>query len=54
MSRRTAVALLLLANALWGASYLAARVALNTLPPPLMGALRFSIASLPGARGTTP
>lgn len=46
MSRRTAMALLLLANALWGASYLAARVALNTLPPPLMGALRFSIASL--------
>ena len=46
MSRRTAMALLLLANALWGASYLAARVALNELPPPLMGALRFNIACL--------
>jgi len=33
--RRTAMALLLLANALWAASHLAARVALNTLPPPL-------------------
>ncbi|HYF75552.1 MAG TPA: EamA family transporter [Symbiobacteriaceae bacterium] len=45
MNRWTAAALLLLANALWGTSWTVARVALDQLPWPLLGALRLSIAS---------
>ena len=37
--------LLVVANALWGASYVVAKVALEEIPAPLLAALRFSIAS---------
>jgi drug/metabolite transporter (DMT)-like permease len=40
------LALLVLANALWGASYVVAKVALEELPAPLLAALRFSLAVL--------
>lgn len=46
MNRWVAASLLFLANALWGTSYVVAKVALEELPPPLLGAIRFSIASL--------
>ncbi|HWI62729.1 MAG TPA: DMT family transporter [Symbiobacteriaceae bacterium] len=45
MNRWLAAGLLFLANALWGTSYAIAKVALEELPPPLLGAIRFSIAS---------
>jgi drug/metabolite transporter (DMT)-like permease len=45
VSRPPALALLLLANVLWGTSYVATKVALEEIPPPLLGALRFSLAS---------
>jgi drug/metabolite transporter (DMT)-like permease len=45
MNRWTAAGLLFLANALWGTSYVVAKVALEQLPSPLLGALRFTLAS---------
>jgi drug/metabolite transporter (DMT)-like permease len=39
-------ALLVLANALWGASYVVAKVALEEIPAPLLAALRFTLASI--------
>lgn len=46
MSRKTAIGLLILANVLWGSSYVVAKVALYEIPPPLLSALRFSLAAL--------
>ncbi|MDF2630297.1 MAG: family transporter [Symbiobacteriaceae bacterium] len=45
MNRWVAAGLLLLANTLWGTSWTVAKVALDQLPWPLLGAIRFSIAS---------
>jgi drug/metabolite transporter (DMT)-like permease len=45
VNRKTAVALLVLANVLWGTSYVVAKVALEEVPPPLLGALRVILAS---------
>jgi drug/metabolite transporter (DMT)-like permease len=39
-------ALLVLANALWGSSYVVAKVALEEIPPPFLAALRFILAAL--------
>jgi drug/metabolite transporter (DMT)-like permease len=41
-----ATALLVLANALWGASYVVAKVALEEIPAPLLAALRFTLAAV--------
>jgi drug/metabolite transporter (DMT)-like permease len=41
-----ATALLVLANALWGASYVVAKVALEEIPAPLLAALRFTVAAV--------
>jgi drug/metabolite transporter (DMT)-like permease len=38
--------LLLLTNAVWGSTYVVAKVALEEIPPPLLAALRFTIAAL--------
>jgi drug/metabolite transporter (DMT)-like permease len=38
------ILLLLLANAVWGSSYVVAKVALEEIPPPLLAALRFTLA----------
>jgi drug/metabolite transporter (DMT)-like permease len=46
MDRKIAVGLLICANILWGSSPAVAKVALTELPPPLLGALRFSLAAL--------
>jgi drug/metabolite transporter (DMT)-like permease len=46
MNRKLAVILLIIANTLWGSSYVVAKVALYELPPPLLSALRFSLASI--------
>jgi drug/metabolite transporter (DMT)-like permease len=46
MNRRLAVALLIFANILWGSSYVVAKVALREIPPPLLGALRVTLAAL--------
>ncbi len=46
MNRRTALGLLIFANTLWGSSYVVTKVALTELPPPLLGALRFSLATI--------
>jgi drug/metabolite transporter (DMT)-like permease len=35
---------LVLANALWGSSYVVAKIALEEIPPPLLAGLRFTIA----------
>jgi drug/metabolite transporter (DMT)-like permease len=40
------VALLIVANVLWGSSYVVAKVALREIPPPLLGALRVTLAAL--------
>jgi drug/metabolite transporter (DMT)-like permease len=40
------LALLLLTNAVWGSTYVVAKVALEEIPPPLLAALRFTIAAL--------
>jgi drug/metabolite transporter (DMT)-like permease len=40
------VALLVLANALWGSSYVVAKVAMEEIPPPLLAALRFTLAAI--------
>ncbi|HYF95244.1 MAG TPA: DMT family transporter [Symbiobacteriaceae bacterium] len=45
MNRWMAAGWLLLANALWGTSFVVVKVSLEQLPPPLLGALRFLIAS---------
>jgi drug/metabolite transporter (DMT)-like permease len=37
--------LLVLANGLWGSSYVVAKVALEEIPPPLLAALRFTLAA---------
>jgi drug/metabolite transporter (DMT)-like permease len=41
-----ALALLVLANALWGSSYVVAKVALEEISAPLLAALRFSLAAV--------
>ena len=41
-----ALALLVVVNAFWGASYVVAKVALTEIPPPLLAALRFTLAAL--------
>ena len=43
--RLVPLALLVLASAAWGASYVVAKVALQEISPPLLAALRFSIAA---------
>ncbi|MBV9170934.1 MAG: DMT family transporter [Chloroflexi bacterium] len=53
-----ATTLLVVANALWGASYVVAKVALEEIPPPLLAALRFILAAsvlwgVIGLRGRT-
>ena len=40
MNRKVAIGLLVFANVLWGSSYVVAKVALQEVPPPLLGALR--------------
>jgi len=45
MNRLTSAALLFLANTLWGTSYVVAKVALDQLPAPLIGAIRFPIVA---------
>jgi drug/metabolite transporter (DMT)-like permease len=45
VNRNVAIALLVFANVLWGSSYVVAKVALLEVPPPLLGALRVSLAS---------
>lgn len=45
MTRGRAVGLLVLANVFWGSSHAVAKTTLETFPPPLLAALRFSIAS---------
>lgn len=45
VNRRLAFGLLILANVFWGSSYVAAKVALRDLPPPLLGALRVTGAT---------
>jgi drug/metabolite transporter (DMT)-like permease len=45
MSRKVAIGLLILANVLWGSSFVVAKVALAEVPPPLLGALRVILAS---------
>src|SRR5690348_5803154 len=44
--RYLSLLLLVLANALWGSSYVVAKVALEEIPPALLAALRFSIAAV--------
>jgi drug/metabolite transporter (DMT)-like permease len=39
------IALLVLANALWGSSYVVAKVAMEQIPPTLLAALRFTLAA---------
>jgi drug/metabolite transporter (DMT)-like permease len=39
------IALLVLANALWGSSYVVAKVALQEIPAPILAALRFGLAA---------
>ncbi|MEP7190675.1 MAG: EamA family transporter, partial [Roseiflexaceae bacterium] len=45
MNRKTATFLLVFANVLWGSSYVVAKIALEEVPPPLLGALRVILAS---------
>jgi drug/metabolite transporter (DMT)-like permease len=45
LNRRLAITLLVFANVMWGSSYAVAKVALEELPPPLLGALRITVAS---------
>lgn len=44
MTQRRALGLLLIANVLWGTSYPVAKVALEEMPPPLVAAIRFTLA----------
>lgn len=46
MPKLALVGLLVLASALWGSSYVVAKVALAEISPPLLAALRFSIAAV--------
>jgi drug/metabolite transporter (DMT)-like permease len=46
VNRKLAVALLILANVLWGSSYAVAKVALREIPPPLLGSLRVILVAL--------
>ena len=46
MNRKLAIALLILANVLWGSSYAVVKVALREVPPPLLGSLRVILALL--------
>jgi len=46
VNRKLAVSLLVGANIMWGSSYAVVKVALEELPPPLLGALRISLATL--------
>jgi drug/metabolite transporter (DMT)-like permease len=46
LSRRTALALLVLGNALWAGTYTAGKIALSELSPVELNALRFSLAAL--------
>jgi drug/metabolite transporter (DMT)-like permease len=46
MSRTVAIWLLIGANLLWGSSYVVTKVALTEIPPPLLAALRFSLATV--------
>jgi len=46
VNRKIAIGLLVFANVLWGTSYVVAKVALQEVPPPLLGALRVVLASL--------
>jgi len=45
VNRKLAIALLVFANVLWGSSYVVAKVALQEVSPPLLGALRVTLAS---------
>src|SRR5262245_22732693 len=45
LNRKLAIALLVFANVMWGSSYAVAKVALEELPPPLLGALRITLAT---------
>ena len=40
------IALLVLANALWGSSYVVAKIALQEISPPILAALRFGLAAV--------
>ncbi|MBV9322659.1 MAG: DMT family transporter [Chloroflexi bacterium] len=40
------IAMLVFANALWGSSYVVAKIALQEIPPPILAALRFGLATL--------
>lgn len=44
--RLVPVLLLVLANALWGSSYVVAKVALEEIPPPVLAGLRFGLAAV--------
>lgn len=46
MSRKVAVSLLIFINTIWGSSWVVAKVALEELPPPLLAALRFTLATI--------
>jgi drug/metabolite transporter (DMT)-like permease len=46
VNRKLAVALLILANVLWGSSYAVAKIALREIPPPLLGSLRVILVAL--------
>jgi drug/metabolite transporter (DMT)-like permease len=45
LNRKLAIALLVFANVMWGSSYAVVKVALEELPPPLLGALRITLAT---------
>jgi drug/metabolite transporter (DMT)-like permease len=45
LNRKLAIALLVFANIMWGSSYAVVKVALEELPPPLLGALRITLAT---------
>jgi drug/metabolite transporter (DMT)-like permease len=45
LNRKLAIGLLVFANVMWGSSYAVAKVALEELPPPLLGALRITLAT---------
>jgi drug/metabolite transporter (DMT)-like permease len=44
--RLVPIVLLVAANALWGSSYVVAKVAMEEIPPPLLAALRFTLAAV--------
>jgi drug/metabolite transporter (DMT)-like permease len=45
VNHKLAVGLLVFANVLWGSSYVVAKIALEEVLPPLLGALRVLLAS---------